>query len=61
MVRNSAAIPGTGRRTVSWRTKVFQAASRGRGSAVTMTVSSMSLTRPSAWSAPTTCMTVPAG
>ena len=39
----------------SCRTKVFQAAMSGRGSAVIITVSSMSLTRPNVTSAPTTC------
>ena len=39
-------MPGTALRACSSRTNVFQAASSGRGSAVTMTVSSMSETTP---------------
>ena len=39
-------IPGTTRRALSWRKKVFQAAIIGRGSEVDSTVSSMSETMP---------------
>ena len=42
----STAMPGVGVRACSFSTNVFQAASSGRGSAVTMTVSSMSETTP---------------
>ncbi len=47
-------MPGTSARAVSCRTNVFQAAMKGRGSQVTITVSSMSLTRPASVSVPTT-------
>jgi hypothetical protein len=43
-----AAMPGTTRRACSSRTNVFHAAISGRGSIVSMTVSSMSLTSPRA-------------
>ncbi len=39
-------MPGTAMRACSSRTNVFHAASSGRGSAVTITVSSMSEIRP---------------
>ena len=47
-------MPGTGRRDASCRTNVFQKARTGRGSAVIMTVSSMSLTMPMPDVGPTT-------
>ena len=43
---SSTAIPGTGRRAFSSRTKEFHAARKGRGSAVTMIVSSTSQMMP---------------
>ena len=43
---SSTAMPGTGRRACSSSTNVFHAANSGRGSAVTMTVSSTSETMP---------------
>ena len=49
----STAIPATGCRACSSMTKEFHAASRGRGSAVTMTVSSTSDTTPNRMSGPT--------
>src|SRR5665648_1941 len=42
--RYRSAIPGTTMRAFSCSTRLFQAAGSGRGSAVTITVSSMSLT-----------------
>ena len=49
----STAIPGTGWRACSFTTKEFHAASRGRGRAVTITVSSTSETTPKRTSDPT--------
>jgi hypothetical protein len=49
----SPAMPGTGRRLLSLTRKALRKASRGRGSIVTMMVSSMSLTRPNASPGPT--------
>ena len=46
-------MPGTGCRACSSSTNEFQAARKGRGRAVTMTVSSMSLTTPKRTSDPT--------
>ena len=48
-------MPGTMWRACSCRTKVFHAAMNGRGRAVIITVSSMSLTRPNVTSVPITC------
>ena len=45
-------MPGTMWRACSCRTKVFHAAMNGRGRAVIITVSSMSLTRPNVTSVP---------
>ncbi|CPU63706.1 Uncharacterised protein [Mycobacteroides abscessus] len=45
--RYSAAMPGTGTRALECRTNVFHAAMNGRGTAVTIAVSSMSETTPS--------------
>ena len=49
----SSAMPGTGRRLLSLTSKALRNASRGRGSIVTMMVSSMSLTRPNSSPGPT--------
>ena len=43
------AMPGVGMRACSSRMKEFQAATMGRGSMVTMTVSSTSMMTPSFW------------
>ena len=50
----STGIPGVVARACSLTTKVCQAASSGRGSAVTITVSSMSETTPNRVSGSTT-------
>ena len=54
-------MPGTGWRACSSTTNEFQAASSGRGRAVTMTVSSTSLTTPKRTSEPTTNTRVSVG
>ena len=57
----STAMPGTGWRACSSTTKEFHAARSGRGSAVTMTVSSTSDTTPKRTSGPTTNTRVSTG
>lgn len=54
-------MPGTGCRACSFTTNEFHAASSGRGSAVTMTVSSTSDTMPNVTSGPTTNTRVSTG